>query len=127
MDGDPAMFTGLAEEIAACRKEDVPFEVVPGVTSATAVPAYAGIPLTPAGVSGISVVHPHGGRVDWSRYTAKDDTLVVLDRVEDVPRCRRRPARRRGRPADACRRHVRRHDGAPADRPRRRSATSPRP
>jgi uroporphyrinogen III methyltransferase/synthase len=83
MDGDPAMFTGLAEEIAACRKDDVPFEVVPGVTAATAVPAYAGIPLTPAGVSGISVVHPHG-RVDWSRYTAKDDTLVVLDRVEDV-------------------------------------------
>ena len=84
MDGDPTMFTGLAEEIAACRKDDVPFEVVPGVTAATAVPAYAGIPLTPAGVSGLSVVHPHGGRVDWSRYTAKDDTLVVLDRVEDV-------------------------------------------
>jgi uroporphyrinogen III methyltransferase/synthase len=83
MDGDPVMFTGLAEEIAACRKDDIPLEVVPGVTAATAVPAYAGIPLTPAGVSGISVVHPHG-RVDWSRYTAKDDTLIVLDRVEDV-------------------------------------------
>ncbi len=84
MDGDPATFTGLAEEIAACRKDDVPFEIVPGVPAATAVPAYAGIPLAPAGVSGVSVVHPHGGRVDWSRYVAKDDTLVVLDRVEDV-------------------------------------------
>ena len=84
MDGDPATFTGLAEEIAACRKDDVPFEVVPGVPAATAVPAYAGIPLTPAGVSGISVVHPHGARVDWSRYVAKDDTLVVLDAVDDV-------------------------------------------
>jgi uroporphyrinogen III methyltransferase / synthase len=84
MDGDPATFTGLAEEIAACRKEDVPFEVVPGVPAATAVPAYAGIPLTPAGVAAFSVVHPQGAHVDWSRYAAKDDTLVVLDSVGDM-------------------------------------------
>jgi uroporphyrinogen III methyltransferase/synthase len=84
MDGDPATFTGLAEEIAACRKDDLRFEVVPGVPAATAVPAYAGIPLTPAGVAGFSVVHPGGAEVDWSRYTAKDDTLVVLDAVDDV-------------------------------------------
>jgi uroporphyrinogen III methyltransferase / synthase len=84
MHGDPVTFTGLAEEIAACRKEDIPFEVVPGVPAATAVPAYAGIPLTPAGVAAVSVVHPHGARVDWSRYGAKDDTLVVLDSVDDV-------------------------------------------
>jgi len=84
MDGDPATFTGLAEEIAACRKDDLRFEVVPGVPAATAVPAYAGIPLTPAGVAGFSVVHPGGAEVDWSRYTPKDDTLVVLDAVDDV-------------------------------------------
>ena len=52
LDGDPATFTGLAEEIAACRKQALPFEVVPGVSAALAVPAYAGVPLTPAGVSG---------------------------------------------------------------------------
>ncbi len=84
MDGDPATFTGLAEEIAACRKEDLRYEVVPGVPAATAVPAYAGIPLTPAGVAGFAVVHPGGAEVDWSRYTAKDQTLVVLDAVDDV-------------------------------------------
>jgi uroporphyrinogen III methyltransferase/synthase len=84
MDGDPATFTGLAEEIAACRKDDVPYEIVPGVPAATAVPAYAGVPLTPAGVAAFSVVHPHGARVDWSRYAAKDDTLVVLDGTDDV-------------------------------------------
>jgi uroporphyrinogen III methyltransferase/synthase len=43
LDGDPATFTGLAEEIAACRKGAVAFEVVPGVSAATAVPAYAGV------------------------------------------------------------------------------------
>ena len=84
MDGDPATFTGLAEEIMACRKEGVRYEVVPGVPPATAVPAYAGVPLTPAGVAAFSVVHPRGARVDWSRYAAKDDTLVVLDGVDDV-------------------------------------------
>jgi uroporphyrinogen III methyltransferase / synthase len=83
-DGDPSTFTGLAEEIAACRKDDVPFEVVPGVPASTAVPAYAGIPLTPPGVAALSVVHPHGANVDWSRYAAKDDTLVVLDSLDDV-------------------------------------------
>jgi uroporphyrinogen III methyltransferase/synthase len=84
MDGDPTTFTGLTEEIAACRKDDIPYEVVPGVPAATAVPAYAGVPLTPAGVAAFSVVHPHGARVDWSRYAAKDDTLVVLDGTDDV-------------------------------------------
>jgi uroporphyrinogen III methyltransferase / synthase len=84
MDGDPTTFTGLTEEIAACRKDGVPYEVVPGVPAATAVPAYAGVPLTPAGVAAFSVVHPHGARVDWSRYAAKDDTVVVLDGTEDV-------------------------------------------
>jgi uroporphyrinogen III methyltransferase/synthase len=84
MDGDPATFTGLAEEIAACRKDDVRYEIVPGVPPATAVPAYAGIPLTPAGVAGVCVVHPGGAEVDWSRYRAKDETLVVLDTLDDV-------------------------------------------
>jgi uroporphyrinogen III methyltransferase / synthase len=84
MDGDPTTFTGLAEEIAACRKDDIPYEVVPGIPAATAVPAYAGVPLTPAGVAAFSVVHPHGALVDWSRYAAKDDTLVVLDGTDGV-------------------------------------------
>lgn len=84
MDGDPATFTGLAEEIAACRKEGIAFEVVPGVSAATAVPAYAGIPLTPAGTTSVHVVHPHGAKVDWSAHAGDDATVVVLGLVDDV-------------------------------------------
>src|SRR5216683_964343 len=44
--GDPFMFCNAAAEAAACAKAKVPFEIVPGVSAATAIPAYAGIPLT---------------------------------------------------------------------------------
>ena len=84
MDGDFASFTGLAEEIAACRKERIVFEVVPGVSAATAVPAYAGIPLTPAGTSGVHVVHPHGVEIDWAVHVGRKTTVVLQGAVEDV-------------------------------------------
>jgi uroporphyrin-III C-methyltransferase len=44
--GDPAIFGRLEEEIVALRAAGIPFEIVPGVTSATAAAAFAGIPLT---------------------------------------------------------------------------------
>jgi uroporphyrinogen III methyltransferase/synthase len=84
LDGDPATFTGLAEEIAACRKSSLPFEVVPGVSAALAVPAYAGVPLTPAGVSGVHIVHPHGVDVSWKQHAAAGTTVVVLGAQEDI-------------------------------------------
>jgi len=84
MDGDFASFTGMADEIAACRKEGIGFEVVPGVSAATAVPAYAGVPLTPAGTRGVHVVHPHGVEVDWAAHADRRTTVVVLGGVEDV-------------------------------------------
>ncbi len=43
--GDPFMFCNAAAEAALCAKARIPFEIVPGVSAATAVPAYAGIPL----------------------------------------------------------------------------------
>lgn len=49
--GDPLIFGRGAEEALVCRKHGIPFEIVPGVSSAFAVPAYAGIPLTHRGVS----------------------------------------------------------------------------
>ena len=46
MAGDPSMSTGLAEEARPAARTDIAFEIVPGVSPVTAVPAYAGIPLT---------------------------------------------------------------------------------
>ncbi len=49
MTGDPFLYASGPEEAQACVKAGVGFEIVPGVSSVNAVPAYAGIPLTPAG------------------------------------------------------------------------------
>jgi uroporphyrinogen III methyltransferase/synthase len=84
LDGDPSTFTGLAEEIAACYKASIAFEVVPGVSAATAVPAYAGVPLTPAGTTGVHVVHPHGVDVDWELHAHAGTTVVVLGAEKDI-------------------------------------------
>ena len=58
--GDPFVFGRGAEEALACRRHGIPFEIVPGVSSAFAVPAYAGIPLTHRQVSSaFSVITGH--------------------------------------------------------------------
>jgi uroporphyrin-III C-methyltransferase len=44
--GDPMIFGRCAEEMMALNREGIPFEVIPGITSAIAVPTYAGIPIT---------------------------------------------------------------------------------
>jgi uroporphyrinogen III methyltransferase/synthase len=83
--GDPFVFGRGGEEAAALAATGIPFEIVPGVTSAVAVPAYAGIPLTHRDVaSSFAVVtgHERPGRaepaVDWAQYGRQPDTLVVL-------------------------------------------------
>ena len=84
MDGDPGTFNGLAEEALACRKAGVPFEVVPGVSAVTAVPAYAGVPLTTTRSRAVHVVTPQDSKVDWTRSTGDDVTVVVLGGPESV-------------------------------------------
>jgi uroporphyrin-III C-methyltransferase len=80
--GDPFVFGRGGEEAIACARAGVPFEVVPGVSSATAAPAYAGIPVTHRGLAhGYAVVTAsvaHGDEVDLARIATAVDTLVVL-------------------------------------------------
>ena len=86
MDGDPATFNGLAEEALACRKAGIAFEVVPGVSAVSAVPTYAGVPLTSAASPTLHVVSGGDTRIDWSRSTADNVTVVVLGTPESLGR-----------------------------------------
>lgn len=94
--GDPFVFGRGGEEAECLAEAGIPFEIVPGVTSAVAVPAYAGIPLTHRGVaSSFAVITGHGEAeggppdADWARLATAVDTLVVLMGVEALPRIAR--------------------------------------
>ncbi len=80
--GDPFVFGRGGEEMLACVRAGVPFEVVPGVTSAIAAPALAGIPVTHRGMAqSFAVVTgstAHGDEVDLARVATATDTLVIL-------------------------------------------------
>ena len=78
MDGDPAVFNGLAEEATACVKAGVSFEVVPGVSSVTAVPSYAGVPLTSASSTGVHVLVAGARGVDLTGALDPKVTVVVI-------------------------------------------------
>lgn len=84
MDGDPSTFNGLAEEALACRKADLPFEVVPGVSAVSAVPAYAGVPLTTSASRAVHVLSGADAKTDWSRSAGDDVTVVVLGEPQEV-------------------------------------------
>lgn len=81
--GDPGVFGHAGEEALALARAGLPFEIVPGVSSALAAPAYAGIPLTFRGLaSGFAVVTGHEApniphHLDWTAL-ARVPTLVVL-------------------------------------------------
>ena len=81
--GDPFVFGRGGEEAEALAEAGVPFEIVPGVSSAVAVPAYAGIPLTHRNYSSsFAVVTGHKAQkqppVEWAKLAAAVDTLVIL-------------------------------------------------
>lgn len=100
--GDPFVFGRGGEEAEECRVAGVPFQIVPGVTSAIAAPAYAGIPVTHRdAASSFAVITGHErddaresgtrapgeaeGRRNWAHIAYAADTLVFLMGVEALP------------------------------------------
>ncbi len=86
--GDPFVFGRGGEEIAELQKRDIPFSVIPGISSCTAVPELAGIPVTHRNVSRafhVITAHTADGERDFSRYAALDGTLVFLMGLGALP------------------------------------------
>ena len=89
--GDPFVFARGYEEVLACAEAGIPVTVVPGVTSAIAVPASVGVPVTHRAVSHEFVVvsghlapgHPES-LVNWNALAAMSGTIVLLMAVERV-------------------------------------------
>ena len=83
--GDPIVFGRGGEEAEVLRKHNIPFEIVPGITSAIAAPAYAGIPVTHRGISphvtivtGTTASLEGDGKVDWEGLAKVGGTLLIL-------------------------------------------------
>lgn len=77
--GDPFVLGRGSEELAACLAAGVDVEVVPGVTSAIAVPAAAGVPVTHRDVARqVTIVSAHDSDTDWPTLARLHGTLVLL-------------------------------------------------
>lgn len=90
--GDPFVFGRGGEEALTLVENKVAFEIVPGITSAISVPAYAGIPVTHRGIAtSFAVVTGHEdpmkaeSTIKWSHLATAVDTLVFLMGVENLP------------------------------------------
>jgi uroporphyrinogen III methyltransferase/synthase len=89
--GDPFVFGRGGEEAEALAAQGIAFEVVPGVTAATAVPCYAGVPVTQRGVTScVAIVTGHedpakeASSIAWDKIATGADTLVFLMAVENL-------------------------------------------
>ncbi len=91
--GDPFVFGRGGEEALLLQENDLPFEIVPGVTSAISVPAYAGIPVTHRGIAAsFAVVTGHedptkdNSDINWQQLATATDTVVFLMGVANLPK-----------------------------------------
>lgn len=89
--GDPFVLGRGGEEAEALVEAGIPFEVVPGITSAIAVPAYAGIPVTHRDLaSSVTIITGHEAegrgqsRIAWDKLAIAADTLVILMGLENL-------------------------------------------
>ncbi|MFQ6122349.1 MAG: uroporphyrinogen-III C-methyltransferase [Dehalococcoidales bacterium] len=91
--GDPFVLGRGGEEAEVLANNHIPFEVVPGVSSAVAVPAYAGIPLTHrklassfAVITGHETSDKNGSNIAWAKLATGVDTLVFLMGMRNLPK-----------------------------------------
>ncbi|MGH9459515.1 MAG: uroporphyrinogen-III C-methyltransferase [Thermoanaerobaculia bacterium] len=86
--GDPFVFGRGGEEAEALRAEGIPFEIVPGISSAIAAPAYAGIPVTHRALAAsVTFITGRGERLDeisWEALAKLEGTLVFLMGLETL-------------------------------------------
>ncbi|WP_223068248.1 uroporphyrinogen-III C-methyltransferase [Paenibacillus caui] len=89
--GDPTIFGRVSEEAGLLRRSGVPFEIVPGVTAAISVPAYAGIPVTHRELaSSLSIITGHESpekldhSIKWDKVTNSTGTLVFMMGVAKI-------------------------------------------
>ena len=90
--GDPFVLGRGGEEAEVLGQNGIPFEVIPGITSAIAVPAYAGIPVTHRGLaSSFAVITGHedpskdASSIDWAKLATGVDTLIFLMGMANLP------------------------------------------
>ncbi len=90
--GDPFLFGRGGEEAEHLNKADIAFEIVPGITSALSVPAYAGIPATSRGVSASAAIitghedpNKESSSHDWKSLARGPETLIFLMGVNNLP------------------------------------------
>lgn len=88
--GDPFVFGRGGEEALYLKQRDIKFEIIPGVTSAISVPAYAGIPITHRGVTpSFRVVTGHRkssdniAKINWDSFI-EDETIVFLMGLHNI-------------------------------------------
>ena len=89
--GDPTIFGRVGEEAGLLRKHGIPYEIVPGITSAISVPAYAGIPVTHRDyTSSLSIITGHENpekldySINWEKLTNATGTLIFLMGVAKI-------------------------------------------